>query len=217
MDVDLQDPPALIPDMLDAVVSGNYYFACTRRITRKGVPLLLSFFAHCFYYIMSKLSKNEIVAGTRDFRLMNHKYLAAFLELKEQNRFLKGLFPWLGFRIKWFEYENILRAAGKTKWSFIGLFKYAINGIIAFSTKPLIIASILGFLIFIISIILIIGIVINFFIAGDPVFGRLSFMCLILMCMGLILSALGIIGLYLAKIYEEVKQRPHYIIMEEGC
>jgi len=216
IDADLQDPPSLIPQMLEAVASGEYDCAGTRRVNRIGEPLIRSFFARRFYSLMRKISDIEIVDGVRDFRLMNRTYLEAFLKLQERNRFSKGIFPWLGFRTKWFEYENIKRTTGETKWSFWKLFMYSFEGIIAFSSKPLAIASVLGILLFIAAFLLIVLIIVRKILWGDPVAGWASIICVILFCSGTQLLTTGILGQYLAKIYTEVKQRPTYIIQEES-
>jgi glycosyltransferase involved in cell wall biosynthesis len=214
MDADLQDPPSLISQMLETVASGEYDCAGTRRVSRTGEPLIRSFFARRFYSLMKKLSDIEIVDGARDFRLMNRTYLEALLTLQERNRFSKGIFPWLGFKTKWFEYENIERAAGITKWSFWSLFFYSFDGILAFSSKPLAIASILGILLFLASISFIIFIIVRKTIWGDPVDGWASTICVILFCSGVQLFTIGIFGQYMAKTYTEVKQRPHFIVKE---
>ena len=214
IDADLQDPPSLIPQMLEAVASGEYDCAGTRRVNRIGEPPIRSFFARRFYSLMKKISDIEIMDGARDFRLMNRTYLEAFLKLQERNRFSKGIFPWLGFRIKWFEYENIKRATGKTKWSFWKLFMYSFDGIIAFSSKPLAIASILGILLFVAAFLLIVFIIIRKIVWGDPVDGWASTICIILFCSGTQLFTTGILGQYLAKTYTEIKQRPQYIVKE---
>ena len=214
LDVDGQDPLFLIPQMLETVVSGEYDCAGTRRVSRIGEPPVRSFFARCFYALMKKITDVEIVDGVRDFRLMNRKYLEALLKLPERNRFSKGIFPWIGYKTKWFEYENIERKKGKTKWSFWKLFLYSLDGIIAFSSKPLAIASVLGILFFIIAILLIIFIIIRRIVWGDPVDGWASTICIILFCSGIQLFSTGILGQYLAKTYTEVKQRPQYVIRE---
>jgi glycosyltransferase involved in cell wall biosynthesis len=214
LDVDGQDPPSLIPKMLEAVITGEYDCAGTRRINRSGEPPIRSFFARCFYSLMKKITDIEIVDGARDFRLMNKKYLSALLSLHEKNRFSKGIFPWIGFKTIWFEYENIERTAGKTKWSFWKLFLYSLNGITAFSSKPLAIASFIGVLLFFISIAIIIFLIIRRIIWGDPVDGWASTICIILFCSGVQLFTTGILGQYISKIYTEVKNRPHYIIKE---
>jgi glycosyltransferase involved in cell wall biosynthesis len=215
LDADMQDPPALIPEMLNAVRCGEYDCAATRRVTRKGEPPVRSFFARCFYYLMARVAEIEVVDGARDFRLMNRVYVDAILSLEERNRFSKGIFPWIGFRTKWFEYENIERSAGYTKWSFWKLFVYAFNGIIAFSAKPLAIASVMGILFFLASLVLIGGIIIKKM-AGYTVNvdGWASTTCIILFTSGIQLFTVGILGQYIAKTYTEVKRRPHYIIRE---
>jgi glycosyltransferase involved in cell wall biosynthesis len=214
LDADGQDPPSLIPEMLEAVMSGEYDCAGTRRLTRAGEPFIRSFFARRFYALMRKITDIEIVDGARDFRLMNRKYLTALLELVERNRFSKGIFPWIGFKTKWFEYENIERVAGSTKWSFWKLFLYSIDGIIAFSTKPLVLASVFGIILFFASIAFITYIIIRRIFWGDPVDGWASTVCIILFCSGIQLFSVSILGQYISKIYTEVKQRPHYIIRE---
>ena len=214
MDIDLQDPPSLIPQMLEAVASGEYDCAGTRRINRVGEPPVRSFFARRFYTFMKKVSDIDIVDGARDFRLANRKYLEALLELPERNRFSKGIFPWIGFKTKWFEYENIERTVGKTKWSFGKLFLYSIDGIIAFSSKPLAIASILGIFLFSLALLSVAFVIIRKIIWGDPVDGWASTICIILFCSGIQLFTIGILGQYMAKTYTEVKQRPQYIIQE---
>jgi len=215
MDADLQDPPALIPQMLEAVCSGEFDCAGTRRVTRKGEPPIRSFFARNFYSLMGKLSNIEVVDGARDFRLMNRMYVDAILSLQERNRFSKGIFPWVGFRTKWFEYENVNRVAGETKWSFWKLFLYSLNGITAFSSKPLALASICGTIAFFVSLVLVFVVVIRRIIWGDPVAGWASTITIILLVGGIQLFSIGILGQYLAKTYTEVKQRPHFIVREQ--
>jgi glycosyltransferase involved in cell wall biosynthesis len=215
MDADLQDPPSLIPPMLEAVCSGEFDCAGTRRVTRKGEPPIRSFFARSFYRFMAKLSDIEVVDGARDFRLMNRMYVDAVLSLRERNRFSKGIFPWVGFKTKWFEYENVNRIAGETKWSFWKLFLYSMDGITAFSSRPLAFASFIGILAFLVSLILIIIIIVRRIVFGDPVAGWASTICIILLLSGIQLFAIGILGQYLAKTYTEVKQRPHYIVREQ--
>jgi glycosyltransferase involved in cell wall biosynthesis len=214
LDVDGQDPLYLIPEMLKAVVSGEYDCAGTRRVDRAGEPPIRSFFARRFYKLMKKFSDIDVVDGARDFRLMSRKCLEALLSLPERNRFSKGILPWIGFKTKWFEYKNIERASGKTKWSFWKLFLYALDGMIAFSSKPLALASILGIFLFIVALALIVFIVIRKLTFGDPVDGWASTVCIILLCSGIQLFATGILGQYMAKTYTEVKQRPHFIIKE---
>jgi glycosyltransferase involved in cell wall biosynthesis len=215
LDADGQDPPSLIPQMLEAVVSGEYDCSGTRRVNRTGEPLVRSFFARCFYFLMKKITDIEIVDGARDFRLMNRRYVDALLSLPERSRFSKGIFPWLGFKTKWFEYENVNRLAGSSKWSFWKLLWYSFDGIIAFSSKPLAIASISGILLFLTSFSFIVVIVIRKIMFGDPVAGWASTICIILFCSGVQLFTTGILGQYLAKVYMEMKQRPHYLVREK--
>ena len=214
LDADLQDPPSLLPEMLQSLKEEGYDCAGTRRVTRKGEPPIRSFFARRFYSIMRKLSDIEVVDGARDYRLMTRQFVDAVLSLGEVNRFSKGIFPWVGFKTKWFEYENIERVAGETKWSFWKLFIYSLDGMTAFSTKPLAIASVAGILIAFLAVIFIILIVVRKILYGDPVAGWASTICIILFCSGLQLMATGILGQYLAKTYLEGKQRPIYIAKE---
>ena len=214
LDADGQDPPDLLPQMLKAVASGEYDCAGTRRTNRAGEPPVRSFFARCFYRIMRKFTDIDIVDGARDFRLMNRKYMDALLSLPERNRFSKGIFPWIGFNTKWFEYENIARTSGKTKWSFWKLLVYSLDGITAFSSKPVAIVSVLGVIFFMIALAVIIFIIIRKLAYGDPVAGWASTICIILFCSGIQLFTIGILGQYIAKTYTETKQRPYYIIRE---
>ncbi len=214
MDADLQDPPSLLEDMYKGIKEEGYDCVGTRRVTRKGEPKIRSFFARMFYRIINRLSDIEMVDGARDFRLMTRQMTNAVLELKEYNRYTKGLFSFVGFNTKWLEYENIERKAGKTKWSFFGLFSYALEGIIAFSTKPLTIAAMIGFIFFIISFIMIFVIILKTLIFGDPVSGWPSTICIVFFVSGVQLFCLGIMGAYLSKAYLETKGRPIYIIKE---
>ncbi|MGL4983032.1 MAG: glycosyltransferase family 2 protein [Treponemataceae bacterium] len=215
MDVDLQDPPALLPEMLDALTKENYDCVATRRVTRNGEPPIRSFFARKFYSLINKISDVEIIDGARDFRLMSRQMVNAILSIKEKNRFSKGIFSWVGFNTKWLEYKNIERKTGETKWSFFKLFLYSIEGITAFSTAPLALASVLGITIFIIAVCFIIVIIAKTLIWGDPVAGWPSMLCITLAMGGLQLLAIGIVGQYLANTYIETKKRPLYIIKEE--
>jgi glycosyltransferase involved in cell wall biosynthesis len=214
MDVDGQDPLSLIPEMLKAVVSGECDCAGTRRVDRGGEPPIRSFFARRFYKLMKKCSDIDMVDGARDFRLMNRKCLDAFLSLPERNRFSKGIVSWMGFKTKWFEYNNIERVSGGTKWSLGKLFSYAFDGMMAFSSKPLVLASVLGICSFIAALALVAFIVIRKLVFGDPVDGWALTVCIILLCSGVQLFTIGILGQYIAKTYTEVKQRPHFIIKE---
>lgn len=217
MDADLQDPPALLSEMYTLIKNEDYDCIGTRRVDRKGEPPIRSFFAHCFYKLINKLSKADIVDGARDFRLMTRQMTDAIINMPEYNRFSKGIFGWVGFRIKWLEYENVERVAGSTKWSFWKLFLYSLDGIIAFSTAPLSIASVLGILCLFLALIFIAIIIVKTLIWGDPVAGYPSLMCVILMIGGLQLVSIGILGQYLAKTYLETKHRPIYIVQETNC
>jgi len=214
MDADLQDPPSLLPEMYNIIIKEGYDSVGTRRVTRKGEPPIRSFFARMFYKIINKLSKVEMVDGARDYRLMSRQVVDSIISLKEYNRYSKGLFSFVGFNTKWIEFENVERVAGETKWSFWKLFLYAIEGIIAFSTAPLAIASIIGIIFCIISMIMILVIIIKTLAFGDPVSGWPSMMCIIFLVSGVQLFCMGIIGQYLSKTYLECKKRPIYIIKE---
>ena len=214
LDADLQDPPSLLPEMLDALISGEYDCAATRRTTRKGEPPIRSWFARMFYKIINKMSDTEIVDGARDFRLMSRKMVDAVLSMAEYNRFSKGIFSWVGFETKWFEYENVERVAGATKWNFWSLFKYSIEGIVGFSTTPLLVAAGVGVLFCLLAFIGVIFVAVRALVFGDPTSGWPSLVCIILMCSGVQLFCTGIVGEYLAKTYLEVKHRPIYIVAE---
>ena len=215
MDVDLQDPPTLLPQMLEAVVKDGYDCVGTRRVSRKGEPPVRSFFARLFYKLINRVSKTEIVDGARDYQLMSRKVVEAILSMGEYNRFSKGIFGWVGYRKQWLEYENIERAAGETKWSFWKLLLYAMDGIIAFSTAPLVLSSVLGFLFCIIAVVMTIVIIIRTCVFGDPTPGWPSLACIIIFVAGIQLFCLGILGQYLAKAYLETKKRPIYLVSEE--
>jgi glycosyltransferase involved in cell wall biosynthesis len=214
LDADLQHPPSFIPQMLEAVNSGEYDCAGMLR-TRTGDSIIRSFFSRCFYRIISKLTDMEITNGAGDFRLMSRLYVEAILALGERNRFSKGIFPWIGFKTKWFEYENIQRAAGETKWPFRKLFLYSMDGIIGFSSKLLSIASFCGTLAFLTSLTVIIFSVIRKLAWGVPVDGWTTLVCIISFFGGIQLFTIGIFGQYLEKISDEVKKRPHYLIREK--
>lgn len=214
MDADLQDPPKLLPKMYAAVASGEYDAVGTRRVTRVGEPPIRSFCARIFYKIINAMTKVEMVDGARDYRLMSRQVVDAVLSMREYNRYSKGLFSFVGFKTKWLEYENVERAAGETKWSFWKLCIYAIDGICAFSTMPLVIAAVLGVLCCALAFIMILVIVIKTLAFGDPVEGWPSMICVILMMGGLQLLAMGVIGEYLAKTYLESKHRPIYIVKQ---
>lgn len=214
MDADLQDPPSMLGEMYEILASGEFDCAATRRVSRKGEPPVRSFFARIFYKLINKISKADIVDGARDFRLMTRQMVNAILEMGEYNRFSKGIFGWVGFNTKWLEYENTERAAGETKWSFWKLFLYSLDGITAFSTAPLGIASIMGFIFCIVAFIMIFIIILKTLIFGDPVAGYPSLVCIIFLVSGIQMFCIGILGQYLSKTYLETKKRPVYIIKE---
>lgn len=214
LDADLQDPPALLPEMLQAIEEEGYDCVGSRRVTRKGEPPIRSFFARMFYHIMKKISNADIVDGARDFQLMNRKVVKAILSMGEYNCFSKGIFGWVGFRKKWLEYENIERSAGETKWSFWKLFLYALDGIVAFSTAPLVIASVMGMVFCLVAFVAIIFIIVRTLIFGDPTSGWPSMVCIIIFIAGIQLLCMGILGQYMAKTYLETKKRPLYLVEE---
>lgn len=214
MDVDLQDPPSLLPEMY-AYLEQGYDSVATRRVSRKGEPPVRSFFARRFYRLMKHISRTEIMDGARDYRLMTRQMADAILQMQEYNRFTKGIYGWVGFQTKWIEYENVERIKGETKWNFWKLMIYSLEGITAFSTMPLSIASLMGVLFCLLAFILIIFIIVRTSIFGDPVSGWPSLVCIISLISGVQLFCMGIIGQYLAKTYMEVKRRPIYVIKEE--
>lgn len=216
MDVDLQDPPRLLPEMMKAIKEEGYDSVATRRVSRKGEPPIRSFFARRFYRIINRISKTEIVDGARDYRLMTRQFANSLLEIKEYNRFSKGLFGWVGYNTKWLEFENVERVAGETKWSFWKLLLYSIEGIVAFSIVPLSIATISGLLFCLLAFLFVIIIFLRALIFQDPVAGWPSLACIILFVGGIQLFCMGILGEYLAKTYLEVKDRPIYICKESN-
>lgn len=214
MDADLQHPPSFLPEMYSYVKGGEYDCATTRRVSRKGESKVRSWFARKFYKIMNKISQTEIVDGAQDFRFMSRQMVDAVLSMSEYNRFSKGIFSWVGFNVKYIEYENVERAAGTTAWSFWGLFKYSLEGIMAFSTAPLALSSLLGIISCIIAFILMIITIIKTIAFGDPVAGYPTTICVIFLLSGLQLFCTGILGQYLSKTYLETKHRPIYIASE---
>ena len=214
MDVDLQDPPSLLPEMFAGLEEG-YDSVATRRVSRKGEPPIRSFFARRFYRLMKKISRTEMMDGARDYRLMTRQMVDAILSMQEYNRFTKGIFGWVGFKTKWLEYENVERAKGETKWNFWKLLMYSFDGIVAFSTAPLLISSLMGVLLCAVAFFMIIFIIVRKIIFGDPVSGWPSLVCIILMTSGVQFFCTGILGQYLAKTYMEVKRRPIYLVREE--
>ncbi len=214
MDVDLQDPPSLLPEMFSYIEKG-YDSVATRRVSRKGEPPIRSFFARCFYKLMKRISKTEMMDGARDYRLMTRQMVDAILQMQEYNRFTKGIYGWVGFETKWIEYENVERIKGETKWSFWKLLVYSIEGITAFSTAPLMFASLMGVLFCVLAFALIGVTIFRKLVFGDPVSGWPSLVCIISLVSGVQLFCLGILGQYLSKTYMEVKRRPIYLIKEE--
>ena len=214
MDVDLQDPPSLLPEMIKGITEEGYDCVATKSTSRNGYSFLRKTFTRWFYKIIAKISKTEMVAGARDYRLITRQMVNAIINMKEYNRYSKGLFSFVGFKTKWIEFENQERVAGTTKWNFWKLFSYAIDGIVGFSTAPLIVSSIIGVLFCLISFIIIIFIVIRTLIFGDPTSGWPSLACIIFFVSGVQLFCIGIIGQYLSKVYLEVKNRPIYIIKD---
>lgn len=214
MDVDLQDPPSLLPKMYEILQTGDYDSVATRRSTRSGEPKIRSFLSESFYKFVNRISKTEIVNGARDYRLMKRNMVDAVLAMSEYNRFSKGIFGWVGFRTKWLEYENIERSAGETKWSVKKLFFYSMEGITGFSVAPLSLASVLGILFCILSFLMIVVIIVRTCIWGDPVSGWPSLACIIFLVSGVQLLCTGIVGEYLSKTYLETKKRPIFILKD---
>lgn len=212
MDADMQDPPALLPKMYEILEEGEYDSVATRRVSRKGESKIRSWFARKFYKIINKISAADIVDGARDFRLMNRGMVNAILSMSEYNRFSKGIFGWIGFKTYWLPFENVERVAGKTKWSFWGLFRYAISGIVNFSEAPLDIASGFGIMMTFVAFIMLVFIIVRKLLFGDPVAGWASTMCAIIFIGGIQLLCLGIMGQYIGKTYMETKKRPQYIV-----
>ncbi|MBQ2264972.1 MAG: glycosyltransferase family 2 protein [Oscillospiraceae bacterium] len=214
MDADLQHPPAFLPKMYNYVKDGEFDCATTRRVSRKGESKIRSAFARTFYKIMNKISQTEIVDGAQDFRFMTRQMVDSILSMKEYNRFSKGIFSWVGFKTQYIEYENVERAAGTTAWSFWGLFRYSLEGIFAFSTAPLALASLLGVISCLIAFVMCIVIIIKTLAFGDPVAGFPTIMCVMFFLGGLQLFCTGILGQYLSKTYLECKHRPVYLMRE---
>ena len=214
MDADLQDPPALLPEMYRSIKEEGYDCVGSRRVTRKGEPPIRSLFARLFYKLINKMSDAEIVDGARDFQMMSRQVVEAILSMGEYNRFSKGIFGWIGFKKKWLEYENIERVAGETKWSFWQLLLYAIEGIVAFSTTPLVISSVFGLICCALALVMILVIIARTLIFGDPTSGWPSLVCIMLLLSGIQMLGIGIVGQYLAKTYLETKKRPIYLVRQ---
>ncbi len=217
MDADMQDPPSLLPKLVGYVESGEYDNAATRRVTRKGEPVIRSFFARTFYKMMRHMTDIDIVDGARDYRVMSRAMVDSIIALPEYNRFSKGIFAWVGYETKWVEYENVERSAGETKWSFWKLFRYSVEGIVSFSNTPIHLASYMGIVLTGISALALIFVVIRALIFGDEVAGWPSLVCIITFLGGVQLFVAGVMGQYISKTYLEVKNRPHYIIKDTNC
>lgn len=215
MDADLQDPPELLPAMLQGIREEGYDCVGTRRQTRTGEPIVRSFFARCFYRFINAISDTKLVDGARDFKLLSRKAVDALIAIPEVNRFSKGLYEWIGFRTKWLSYDNIQRVAGQTKWSMWKLFKYSVEGIVSFSTAPLMLSALLGLFFMFFSFIAITALVIRQMLYHNSVDGWTSMVCIVLMMGGIQLFCLGVFGQYLSKMYREIKRRPSYIIAEQ--
>lgn len=215
MDADLQHPPRLLPEMYEAVKDGEYDCCAGFRKDREGEGALRSFLSKQFYKVIQKMSHMKMEDGAGDFRMMSRKMVEAVLELKEYNRYMKGIFSYVGFETKWLPFENVERAAGKTKWSFKSLFKYAIDGIFSFSTTPVSIAAILGTILFVLSMVYGLCTGISTLVFGNKVSGYTTIVCLILFLNGIQLLVMSILGEYIAKNYMESKGRPVYIIKEK--
>lgn len=212
MDSDMQDPPSLLPQMVDILEQGEYDSVATRRVTRAGEPPIRSFFARAFYKIINRISDANVVDGARDFRLMRREMVDTIVSMGEANRFSKGIFGWIGFKTYWLSYENVERAAGETKWSFWKLFKYAIDGMVNFSQAPLMISAWVGFFFVLVSLLAIVFVFVRKLVYGGSVEGWASLVCIMLFIAGVQLFCMGVMGSYLAKIYQESKHRPHYIV-----
>ena len=214
MDAELQDPPALLPKMLEMVDSGAGDCVATRRVSRKGEPRIRSFFARRFYQLINKISDADIVDGARDYRLMKREMVEAIVAMEEYNRFSKGIYGWIGFKTYWLAYENVERVAGESKWSFWKLFRYAVEGFINFSKAPLEIVSWTGIGMTFVSVLVLIFIVLRRLLFGDPVAGWASLICVIIFVGGIQMFSIGIMGQYISRMYMETKKRPHYIVSE---
>ena len=217
MDADLQDPPELLPQMMALIEETGCDNVASRRVNRKGEPLIRSFCARMFYKLMRRMSEIDIADGARDYRLMSRAMVNSVLSVSEYNRFSKGIFAWVGYETKWLEFENVERTAGETKWSFLKLLHYSIDGIMNFSNTPIRLSSYLGLLLTAVSFVAIIVEVIRALVFGDPVAGWPSLVCIITFIGGIQLFCMGIMGQYISKTYMEVKRRPHYIVKETNC
>lgn len=217
MDADLQDPPSSLPDLYGTIKESEFDLVRFRRVDRKGEPPIRSFFARLFYKLINRVSDIEIVDGARDYQIMSRRAVSAILSMREYNRFFKGMTSWIGFRTCWLEYENVERAAGESKWNFWSLCVYAIDGILAFSTAPLIISSVSGIICFLLAVAMIVFVAVRAALFGDPVTGWPSLVCIILLLGGIQLLSVGVLGQYLSKTYLESKRRPIYLTSESNC
>ena len=214
LDADLQHPPSMLSEMYEGIVKEGYDCVSARRLSRKGEPLIRSFFAGFFYRMINRISRTKMVDSATDFSMMTRQVAQAILTMPEYNRFYKGIFSWVGFETKWIPYRNVERAYGTTKWSFWKLFVYSLEGIVSFSTAPLVLASILGIVLFLASLVIICFVVIRTILYGDPVAGFPTLISAIVFIGGIQLFCTGILGQYLAKTYTEVKRRPIYLVKE---
>lgn len=217
MDADLQDPPALLAQMMEILEEGTYDNVASRRVNRKGEPPIRSLCARMFYRMLRRISEIDIADGARDYRLMSRPMVNSILSLSEYNRFSKGIFAWVGYETKWLEYENVERTAGETKWSFFRLLRYSMDGIMNFSNTPIRISSYLGLVLTLVSFIAIMVVVVRALVFGDPVAGWPSLVCIVTFIGGIQLFCMGIMGHYISRTYMEVKRRPHYIVKESNC
>ena len=214
IDADLQHPPAMLSEMYQYIINEGYDCVTARRQSREGEPVIRSFFARCFYAVINRISKTEMVNGATDFGMMTRQVADAILAMPEYNRYYKGIYSWVGFRIKWLPYTNVERAHGTTKWSFWGLLRYSLEGILAFSTAPLAIATVMGVVFCFAALAIFIYIVMRTLFYGDPAAGFPALLCAIFFIGGIQLFCVGILGQYLAKTYMEVKRRPIYLVKE---
>ena len=217
MDADLQDPPALLVQMMGILEDGTYDNVASRRVNRKGEPPIRSLCARMFYRMLRRISEIDIADGARDYRLMSRPMVNSILSLSEYNRFSKGIFAWVGYETKWLEYENVERTAGETKWSFFKLLRYSMDAVMNFSNTPIRISSYLGLVLTLVSFIAIVVEVIRALVFGDPVAGWPSLVCIVTFIGGIQLFCMGIMGHYISRTYMEVKRRPHYIVKESNC
>lgn len=215
IDADLQHPPRLIKDMYYGIVKEGYDSVAAYRKDRTGESKIRSFFSRSFFKLASKITKLDFREGEEDYRMMNRMFVDAVLSIKEKNRFTKGIFQWVGFNVKWIEHENINRVAGNSKWSIFKLFTYSLDGIIGFSTVPLLISSFLGLILCLISTILGIYLIIKGISTNSVISSSLISVLVTLLISGVQLFLFGILGQYLGKTYLEIKERPLYIVKDQ--